>query len=513
MKNVLIINIPFTVPWAVPYGPTIVSGILTANGYNSTVWDMSIDLRTQFSWRNEFETFVQASTIGGYTNGIVPKYFAKDILKWIRKNIQQQINTVNPEIVLMSVFSSQSLDLAVPVSTIVREFASDAYVLIGGRGLDNIERQSKLSYGEYYANYLPVDATYIGDAENQLISILESRYQGCFVAEPVTRFELNTVPPANWAGLDFTKYQGYKEKELRIPITASKGCVRECTFCDVAGSWPKYVYRSGAEVGQEVVDIYNRTGINKIEFTDNLINGSITNFRAMNQVIADQLPNTLDYLGYAICRPQNEFPERDFELASIAGARLLKVGIESGSERIRHDMKKKFSNEDIDWFAVNCAKYNIKQLWLMFTGYPTETEEDFQKTIELLERNRHLAEQGLIAVHLSLPMMLTNNSGFMRNYAEHYGLEHNADDSWSDFFWTSSKHVENTFEVRVDRWRRFMNKIDECGYTNPSQRQTEKFAELDGLVRIFNEYKNAKKNKNFIPIINNGFNINKESHL
>lgn len=507
MKKVLTINIPFTVPWALPYGPAVVNGVLKHAGYDATIWDMSIDFRRAFNHDTEFENFVQATTIGGYSSKQVSRNFAKKMLSWMQSNIKKYIQIVNPDIILLSVFSSQSLDLVVPISTFLREESPSSYILIGGRGLDNVERQSKLNYGEYFAKYLPINATYIGDAENSLLEVIETRYQGCFTANPVNGSQLINVPAASWTGLNFEDYDGYDSKNLRIPLTASKGCVRQCTFCDVAGSWPKYVFKSGADVGQEIVDIYQTTGINKIEFTDNLVNGSISNFREMNTVIAKQLPNVMDYIGYAICRPKKEFPESDFELAKIAGASMFKVGIESGSERIRNDMKKKFTNDDIDWFATNCAKYNIKQTWLMFAGYPTETEEDFQETLKLLEEYKTLAQQGKIVVFLSLPMMLTTNSGFMRNYASEYGLEHNYDDSWSDFFWTSSKYVENTFEVRADRWKRFMNKIEECGYSNPSMRQAEKFIELEGLEKSYESYKNSKTNKKIIPIISRNFEL------
>ena len=104
-------------------------------------------------------------------------------------------------------------------------------------------------------------------------------------------------------------------------------------------------------------------------------------------------------------------------------------------------------------------------------------------------------------------MMLTTNSGFMRNYADEYGLEHNHEDSWSDFFWTSTKFKDNTWEVRVNRWKRFMNKIEECGYSHPSMRQTEKFIELEGLEKSYESYKNAKTNKKIIPIFNNNFEL------
>jgi radical SAM superfamily enzyme YgiQ (UPF0313 family) len=504
MGSILTINIPFTMTWALPYGPAVVNGIFKDRGYTVNAWDLSIELIRQFEHHPEFKTLSQALSIGGYNRGLVSRSFVTEFLSWARRKLAAKISETKPDVILFSVFSSQSLDFVVPVATWARELAPDAYLSVGGRGLDNTERRTQLNYAEYFIKYLPVNCTYTGDAENQLLQVVESRYQGHWTAKPVNAEELTSAPAAAWDGLEFSKYDGYAAGELRIPLTASKGCVRQCTFCDVAGSWPKYVFRKGEDVGQEIVKIYHDTGINKIEFTDNLVNGSISNFRAMNRVVAEQIPNVIDYMGYAICRPKNEFPERDFELASIAGAKLFKVGIESGSEKVRHDIKKKFSNEDIDWFAHNCSKYNIKQRWLMFVGYPTETEEDFQDTLALLRKHKKLGQDGMITVFLSLPMMLTMNSGFMRNYAVDYGLEHNREDSWSDFFWTSSKYQNNTFDVRVDRWHRFANTVEECGYDSDhgsmTLRQTEKFLELEGLEKIYKEHE--KEKKRIIPIVN-----------
>ena len=48
MKNVLTINVPFTAPWAVPYGSAVVNGILDHHGYNTTAWDLNIDLIKEF---------------------------------------------------------------------------------------------------------------------------------------------------------------------------------------------------------------------------------------------------------------------------------------------------------------------------------------------------------------------------------------------------------------------------------------------------------------------------------
>lgn len=513
MQKVLTINVPFTAIWAVPYGPAVVNGMLKSQGYDVEAWDLSIDFYNNYKSLDQFDKFYGVNTNGGYVDYVSDRRPLKKFIKLLRTDIKKKLQKVNPDIVLLSVFSSQSLDLVVPVATWVREFLPNAYVVVGGRGLDNIERSSRLMYGEFFDKYLPIDVCYIGDAETELLSVLENRPTGVYKARAVNNQDLVTVPMANWHGLDFTKYQGYHTDDLRIPFTGSKGCVRQCTFCDVAGSWPKFVYRKGGEIAEELINIYHQHGLRKIEFTDNLVNGSITNFRAMNKVLAEKLPNTLDYIGYAICRPKNEFPESDFELASRAGAKQFKIGIESGSERLRYDMKKNFSNADIDWMTENCAKYNIRQIWLMFCGYPTETEEDFQQTLDLLAKHQHLARQGKIVVFLSLPMMLTTNSGFMRNYADQYGLAHNQEDNWSDFFWTSSKYTENTFDIRAARWKRLYQAIQDYGYGNAVDAQMAKLPEIEGLEKKYQEYYHAKKQKKIISIVDRTININKETHI
>jgi hypothetical protein len=147
----------------------------------------------------------------------------------------------------------------------------------------------------------------------------------------------------------------------------------------------------------------------------------------------------------------------------------------------------------------------------MFVGYPTETEQDFQASIDLLERHKHLTGNGMITVFLSLPMMLTSGSAFMRKYGEEYGLLHNASDPWSDMFWTSTLHKNNTFDVRLSRWRRFVEATQRYGYDNTTTRQAEKFLEIEGLEKIYKE--NYGHRQKIIPISDSTININKETHI
>ena len=77
------------------------------------------------------------------------------------KYTTELVNKYQPDIILLSIFSSQSLDFTIPLSTWLREISPDAYIMIGGRGIDNIERQSKLNYAEFFLKYLSRNLTAI----------------------------------------------------------------------------------------------------------------------------------------------------------------------------------------------------------------------------------------------------------------------------------------------------------------------------------------------------------------
>lgn len=498
MKNrVLIINVPYFVPTVVPYGPAVVSGILNANGYEASSWDLNIDLYNEFNQRTEWELFHRTLVVGWASYQTNVKSFLQEVIEWTANALREKIAEFKPDMVGISVFSSQNADFVIPLVTMIKEQLPDSYVFIGGRGLDNPDKLTNEIAGEFLLNRLPIDCAYIGDAENQLVTCLNDRVRGVFVADPVTAAELESVPRANWSGYDFSKYPGYDSNDLMMPITASKGCVRQCTFCDVENSWPKFIFRKGADVAEELISIYHETGMHRIEFTDNLINGSVSNFREMNTVLATKLPNTLRYKGYAICRDKKSSPREDFELAKVAGADIFKIGIESGSESVRYDMKKKFSNSDIDWFAMNCVDVGIKQIWLMFVGYPTETESDFQETLALLDRYKANIQSGDIRIWLSLPMMMSAGGNIMKKYSTMYGLDHSEAHSnpWWEHFWKSDIYTSNTFDVRADRWKRFIHKLEAIDVNFLSGSQGEKLMEVEGLEKLYADYQKKSKEK------------------
>ena len=124
-----------------------------------------------------------------------------------------------------------------------------------------------------------------------------------------------------------------------------------------------------------------------------------------------KLPEKITWTGQFICRSEGQMPEEDWELTAKSGAKRLLIGIESGSERVRDHMRKKFTNEDM-WFTFKMAvKYNIQVLVLTIVGYPTETTEDFQETLNMVETINELNNgTNLIRISVGQSMKILPNT-------------------------------------------------------------------------------------------------------
>ena len=101
--------------------------------------------------------------------------------------------------------------------------------------------------------------------------------------------------------------------------------------------WPKFRYRSGKNIADEMIFHYEMTGVNKFYFTDSLINGSMKAFRDMCDKLADY--NQTHSAGFSwggqfIWRPERLDPPENFEMMRLAGADTFYVGVETGSDKI-----------------------------------------------------------------------------------------------------------------------------------------------------------------------------------
>ena len=501
--KIVILSVPFTEP--VPLvAPALLSACLKKVDISAKGIDFSVEFFDAFVDKPYWNAVKHLITIGKVPHGQLPRRAIIDILKFTKRKLLDIKRNHDPEYIGLSIFTNESIDFSYILIAYIRRYLPNVKLIVGGRGLELTCGVHNIKYYEKFHKYHLADTIVVGDAETAIIEVIKNDITGIYFAKQQTKEDLDDIPTPNWEDYDmsvYTKYYNHAitKDELQpdldpryIVICASKGCIRKCSFCDVATFWPNYLYRDGANVARDIIENYRATGIKNFFFSDNLINGSTSHFRKMNEILAREIPHTINYGGYAIFRSKKYMPESDFELASIAGCKRWHVGVESGSERVRIEMKKDITDEDVDHCIVNLHKYKINQHWLLMVGYPTEFEEDYLATEDLIKRYAHLNTTGSIKLGITPTFQLLSDSPLLKNpeYTIKYGLKYDmVNSNLSRYFWTADINPENTFPVRADRFLRFIRLATDLGYEFQKEMPIEKWVtEVHNLKQIYNDY-------------------------
>jgi hypothetical protein len=137
-------------------------------------------------------------------------------------------------------------------------------------------------------------------------------------------------------------------------------------------------------------------------------------------------------------------------------------------------MKKKFSDRDIEYHLEQCKYWNIPNIFLMITGYPTETIKDHQKNLNDLEKYKDYAKMGVIemirwgtTMHLIPDTPITNPK-----YVKELGLKGRDHrpigfDPNSQYYWHSTSNPDLTLRERIRRRIELHQHSVKLGYPQP----------------------------------------------
>ena len=339
------------------------------------------------------------------------------------------------------------------LSSIIKEIKKHSFKLLGISVFSYEQKDIALDLGSFFDNVVyggagvgtdwPEKDFIVGEGEEALIQYMEGNkyYPGINGTPPQQLSDISILPPPDYSDLFPNK------NYTSAIISGSRGCVRNCSFCDVASLWPKYRFLGGATIANYMHEVAEKTGVKSIGFSDSLVNGSMKHFREMCAELAKK-DKKIKWNGQFIVRAQNTFSEKDFDNLKNSGCSGLTIGIESGSEAVRYHMKKKFSNSDLDYFITNLGERNIKMKFLLIAGYPTETKHDFEQTISMIEKYKKYSHLTEISPHM---MLIDKNTPLEEDVGHLY--------DYFGFYFTNKNSDYN------ERYRRF-KKIFEIGKDN-----------------------------------------------
>jgi radical SAM superfamily enzyme YgiQ (UPF0313 family) len=413
-----------------------------------------------------------------------------------------QIDKHKPNIVAISVFTIQSMLATKFLLEQIQKKSnrSKFKLIIGGLGITDTWKDDNCSdlFCEYCLKNNLIDYYITGDGENSFVEFLKGNLDAACVnqLQNVPVLDLDSLPAPSYKKINPADYFFVDKPE--IIITGSKGCVRDCTFCNVGSYWKKYVYRNGAHVANDMYQIYKDTGVTKFEFSDSLINGSLKSFRQLNRQLIElkQLDPTFSprYKGQFICRPIGQMKEQDYIDMKNAGAETLVVGIEHFSEPIRTHMRKHFDNSSIDWHFAQCAKLGIKNVLLLLSGYVTETIDDHQVNIDYLRRYQKYALSRIIYT-----INIVSTGLFIKSNTPLFEMAHDigliVDDNNAGT-WVNLNNVSLTPKERIRRASEIIYTAASLNYNVIQFNQ--KLADVERMIYTL---ENSSNNYKKIPIV------------
>lgn len=443
-KSVFIINLPQYEADTVPLGPAIIQSVAKDCGYKTYFQDLNLEL-DKTKDKNKLLQKVWASNLKGH----LPLSSVRQLIQLFDKTISQIIST-NCEFVAISFFCMFSMPYGKLFLKRLKTLGCKSRIVIGGPGvsrmLDTVENLRVNKLTDFYV---------VGDGEVSFQKILENNlpYPGVNNPNSVAIADMDNLPLPDFENFDLPQYPKMYGKPT-IGVEGSRGCVRNCGFCDIKVLFQKYRYKSGQRLFDEIMQQVQKHDIKIFWFTDSLVNGNQKEFRNMLSLLADYNDKQLDenkikWTGQYIIRNKKTYRDNDFDLLKRSGCYTLATGIESYSETVRAELGKNFTNDDIRWFLQQCQDYDIKLFIMMVIGYPTETEEDFQQTIEFFHEFEHLADDNTITgLQLGHTMILIEGTPAWHKQDE-YGISYDQFENVSSS--NSWKNQNSDLKTRLRR--------------------------------------------------------------
>jgi radical SAM superfamily enzyme YgiQ (UPF0313 family) len=206
---------------------------------------------------------------------------------------------------------------------------------------------------------------------------------------------------AAWDLVDMDRYRRtWKEHNgyFTLNVATTRGCPFKCNWCAKPIYGNRYNSRSAENVVKELVFLKQNFHYDYIWFCDDIFGlspGWVEEFSQLVQKAKLQLK-------YKIQSRADLLVQENY-IAALAGSGCdcVWMGAESGSQKILDAMDKGTTIEQIRSSNALLRKHGIRTAFFLQFGYPGETAEDIEKTIELL--NECMPDDIGVSVSYPLP--------------------------------------------------------------------------------------------------------------
>ncbi|WP_182126663.1 radical SAM protein [Nitrosopumilus sp. b2] len=220
-----------------------------------------------------------------------------------------------------------------------------------------------------------VDFVIRGESEYGYLEILENKtkVRGVYNVKNVI-LNMDDMPPPDYSDLNMKDYK-------MISIMASRNCPHGiCTFCQEDAFWSEFRFKNPKLLVDEMEVQYERHGINRFDFVDLDIRDFVLPF------CENLKQKKHDFKWSGAMRADKKTPPLLKKMGN-ANCKSMFFGFESGSARILKLMQKNITLDSLSETVKEAYNNGIRSKLTCITGLPTETWDDFQRTLNFIERN------------------------------------------------------------------------------------------------------------------------------
>ena len=189
----------------------------------------------------------------------------------------------------------------------------------------------------------------------------------------------------NGSGNYTANWELFKENlNLHAWIRTSLSCPYSCYFCDFPPRMGKYIPFQTDDIQKELDSIFLTDKVKSVRFVDDTFNIPKKRFRSILKMMIDR-DYSFKWTSFIRC---DLLDEEIVDLMRESGCVAVHLGIESGSDRILNNMNKKTNIEHYANGISLLHKVEIITFASFIIGFPGETSETIQETINFIENVR-----------------------------------------------------------------------------------------------------------------------------
>ena len=399
MPKIVITTVPFVDDGTPLAAPAVLKASLQQHGIDCVGLDLNVEIYNKISHHPKKKLFLDFFWKQNAHEEIVNELTA--MLRFFCVEILSH----RPDIIGLSLFSTECQVFAAWLCAMLRQAAPDKKIIIGGPGLETLST-SLFKYPERLRQLGLIDDFIVGDADKAIVKYVQDQHNSQRINDlewsPDT--DLNELPVP-----DFSDYRFFRYDNALLPIVDSRGCVQNCEFCDVISFWKKFQSLTADNIFKQMMSHIEKYQTYRFQFSSSICNGNLKEFRKLMKLLSDynqkNVEEQIHWVGSFIVRPARNHSDELWQLIKNSNGYLL-TGVESIVERVRIGLGKKFSNLDLDHHLEMGRRYQVPMNLLIIAAYYTETPQDYEYVKQWFMEHKDYANNTVMQVQMTLPSVL-----------------------------------------------------------------------------------------------------------